>query len=121
MRAASPAATTPSQAPCAPRWSFAERPARGRSCTGMPTRSRQTGRQGAWSTHSPHEVVQRLTAVLAGRAPRTVYTWPPYSPGLRGRIASVVKDCDVVEFAERAERVVVLTRQGCHLCDEAIG
>jgi glutaredoxin len=26
----------------------------------------------------------------------------------------------VVEFAERAERVVVLTRQGCHLCDEAI-
>jgi hypothetical protein len=34
-----------------------------------------------------------------------------------------VKDGDVVEFsdfAERAERVVVLTRQGCHLCDEAI-
>ena len=27
---------------------------------------------------------------------------------------------DVVEFAERAERVVVLTRQGCHLCDVAI-
>ena len=23
-------------------------------------------------------------------------------------------------FAQRAERVVVLTRQGCHLCDEAI-
>jgi glutaredoxin len=23
-------------------------------------------------------------------------------------------------FAARAERVVVLTRQGCHLCDEAI-
>jgi glutaredoxin len=31
-----------------------------------------------------------------------------------------VKDGGVVEFAERAERVVVLTRQGCHLCDEAI-
>jgi hypothetical protein len=31
-----------------------------------------------------------------------------------------VKDGDVVEFAERTERVVVLTRQGCHLCDEAI-
>jgi glutaredoxin len=31
-----------------------------------------------------------------------------------------VKDGDVVEFAERAERVVVLTRQGCHLCDAAI-
>jgi glutaredoxin len=31
-----------------------------------------------------------------------------------------MKDGDVVEFAERAERVVVLTRQGCHLCDEAI-
>jgi glutaredoxin len=27
---------------------------------------------------------------------------------------------DVVELPERAERVVVLTRQGCHLCDEAI-
>ncbi|HZL74441.1 MAG TPA: glutaredoxin family protein [Propionibacteriaceae bacterium] len=26
----------------------------------------------------------------------------------------------MVEFAGRAERVVVLTRQGCHLCDEAI-
>ena len=26
----------------------------------------------------------------------------------------------MVDFAERAERVVVLTRQGCHLCDEAI-
>ena len=31
-----------------------------------------------------------------------------------------MKDGAVVEFAERAERVVVLTRQGCHLCDEAI-
>lgn len=31
-----------------------------------------------------------------------------------------MKDGDVVEFAERAERVVVLTRTGCHLCDEAI-
>ena len=31
-----------------------------------------------------------------------------------------MKDGDVVEFAEWAERVVVLTRQGCHLCDEAI-
>ena len=31
-----------------------------------------------------------------------------------------MKDGDVVEFAERAERVVVLTRQGCHLCDAAI-
>jgi glutaredoxin len=31
-----------------------------------------------------------------------------------------VKDGDVVEFAEWPERVVVLTRQGCHLCDEAI-
>jgi glutaredoxin len=31
-----------------------------------------------------------------------------------------VKDGAVVEFAERTERVVVLTRQGCHLCDEAI-
>jgi glutaredoxin len=31
-----------------------------------------------------------------------------------------VKDGAVVEFAERAERVVVLTRQGCHLCDEVI-
>jgi glutaredoxin len=27
---------------------------------------------------------------------------------------------DVVELPESAERVVVLTRQGCHLCDEAI-
>jgi hypothetical protein len=26
----------------------------------------------------------------------------------------------VTPFAERAERVVVLTRQGCHLCEEAI-
>ena len=39
---------------------------------------------------------------------------------IRGHIARVVKDGDVVEFAERAERVVVLTRQGCHLCDVAI-
>jgi hypothetical protein len=31
-----------------------------------------------------------------------------------------VKDGAVVEFAERGERVVVLTRQGCHLCEEAI-
>ena len=31
-----------------------------------------------------------------------------------------MKDGHVVDFAERAERVVVLTRQGCHLCDEAI-
>jgi len=31
-----------------------------------------------------------------------------------------VKDGAVVEFAEWGERVVVLTRQGCHLCDEAI-
>ena len=31
-----------------------------------------------------------------------------------------MKDGGVVELAERAERVVVLTRQGCHLCDEAI-
>ena len=31
-----------------------------------------------------------------------------------------MKDGAVVEFAERAERVVVLTRQGCHLCDVAI-
>ena len=31
-----------------------------------------------------------------------------------------MKDGDVVEFAEWVERVVVLTRQGCHLCDEAI-
>jgi glutaredoxin len=31
-----------------------------------------------------------------------------------------VKDCGVIDFAERAERVVVLTRTGCHLCDEAI-
>jgi len=31
-----------------------------------------------------------------------------------------VKDGGMVELAERAERVVVLTRQGCHLCDEAI-
>jgi glutaredoxin len=31
-----------------------------------------------------------------------------------------VNDGAVVEFAERAERVVVLSRQGCHLCDEAI-
>jgi hypothetical protein len=28
---------------------------------------------------------------------------------------------EVVRFADRAERVVVLTRQGCHLCDVAIG
>jgi hypothetical protein len=27
---------------------------------------------------------------------------------------------EVVRFADRAERVVVLTRQGCHLCDVAI-
>ena len=26
----------------------------------------------------------------------------------------------MIDFAERAERVVVLTRTGCHLCDEAI-
>lgn len=26
----------------------------------------------------------------------------------------------MTRFAARAERVVVLTRQGCHLCDEAI-
>ena len=26
----------------------------------------------------------------------------------------------ITPFAERAERVVVLTRQGCHLCDDAI-
>ena len=26
----------------------------------------------------------------------------------------------MVEFTEWAERVVVLTRQGCHLCEEAI-
>ena len=31
-----------------------------------------------------------------------------------------MKDGDVVEFPERVERVVVLTRAGCHLCDEAI-
>jgi glutaredoxin len=31
-----------------------------------------------------------------------------------------MKDGDVVEFPERVERVVVLTRTGCHLCDEAI-
>jgi glutaredoxin len=31
-----------------------------------------------------------------------------------------VKDGGVVEFAERVERVVVLTRQGCHLCDVAL-
>jgi hypothetical protein len=31
-----------------------------------------------------------------------------------------MKDGDVAEFANRTERVVVLTRQGCHLCDEAI-
>ena len=34
--------------------------------------------------------------------------------------AQVGKDGHVVDFTERAERVVVLTRQGCHLCDEAI-
>jgi glutaredoxin len=39
---------------------------------------------------------------------------------LGGRIARVVKDGGVVEFAERVERVVVLTRQGCHLCDVAL-
>jgi glutaredoxin len=31
-----------------------------------------------------------------------------------------VKDGAVVEFAEWGERVVVLTRQDCHLCEEAI-
>ena len=31
-----------------------------------------------------------------------------------------MKDGDVVDFAKSAERVVVLTRHGCHLCDEAI-
>lgn len=31
-----------------------------------------------------------------------------------------MKDGDVVEFAEWRERVVVLTRRGCHLCDEAV-
>jgi threonine dehydrogenase-like Zn-dependent dehydrogenase len=31
-----------------------------------------------------------------------------------------MKDGDVVEFKEQAERVVVLTRTGCHVCDEAI-
>jgi len=37
-----------------------------------------------------------------------------------GRIARVVKDGDMVEFAGWRERVVVLTRRGCHLCDEAV-
>jgi glutaredoxin len=46
--------------------------------------------------------------------------WPRQPPVLRGRIARVVKDGGVVEFAERVERVVVLTRQGCHLCDVAL-
>jgi predicted MFS family arabinose efflux permease len=46
--------------------------------------------------------------------------WSSHAPARRGHIARVVKDGDVVEFAEWAERVVVLTRQGCHLCDEAI-
>ena len=31
-----------------------------------------------------------------------------------------MKDGDVVEFVDWTERVVVLTRQGCHLCDEAV-
>jgi hypothetical protein len=31
-----------------------------------------------------------------------------------------MKDGAVVEFSKSGERVVVLTRQGCHLCDEAI-
>ena len=31
-----------------------------------------------------------------------------------------MKDGAVVEFAKSGERVVVLTREGCHLCDEAI-
>ena len=34
--------------------------------------------------------------------------------------AHVGKDGHVVDLTGRAERVVVLTRQGCHLCDEAI-
>ena len=34
--------------------------------------------------------------------------------------AHVGKDGHVIDFTEQAERVVVLTRQGCHLCDEAI-
>ena len=34
--------------------------------------------------------------------------------------AHVLKDGHVVDFTGRAERVIVLTRQGCHLCDEAI-
>jgi threonine dehydrogenase-like Zn-dependent dehydrogenase len=42
------------------------------------------------------------------------------SPALSGHIARVVKDGSVVEFAEWGERVVVLTRQDCHLCEEAI-
>jgi hypothetical protein len=45
---------------------------------------------------------------------------PRVAPVLRAGISRVVKDGGVVELAERAERVVVLTRQGCHLCDEAI-
>jgi threonine dehydrogenase-like Zn-dependent dehydrogenase len=48
------------------------------------------------------------------------HDWPRQPPVLRGRITRVVKDGGVVEFAERAERVVVLTRQGCHLCDVAL-
>ena len=68
--------------------------------------------------------VVRLVSVLSfvggcssvGRCPDR----PRHSPGLRGRIARVVKDGDVVEFAEWRERVVVLTRRGCHLCDEAV-
>jgi hypothetical protein len=58
-------------------------------------------------------------AVLFGDHP----DWPPQPPVLRGRIARVVKDGGMVEFAEfaeRTERVVVLTRQGCHLCDQAL-
>jgi glutaredoxin len=46
--------------------------------------------------------------------------WPPHHATLRGHIAGVVKDGVVVDFAEWDERVVVLTRQGCHLCEEAI-
>jgi len=46
--------------------------------------------------------------------------WPPHPPALRGHIARVVKDGAVIEFVEWGERVVVLTRQDCHLCEEAI-
>jgi glutaredoxin len=65
-----------------------------------------------------------LSAIAIFCCMRWLPSMPPAATKVRidwlGLISRIVKDGGVVELAERAERVVVLTRQGCHLCDEAI-